>query len=265
MQTTDTLLYFRSRALDCASLAHWRSAAAFLAKPSGRFLSGILNPVLTTVRYFARTSIVRQQLENWLQICCDDAYMAYVNGVFIGVGGFKPQLYDLTTLLREGHNSIAVRAQEFSIAEGLLAELSLLYSDGKSEHHYTDTSWKAAKEEQEGWSQPDFDDSAWPNAQASENLANYAQNIAYRYFGSAGADFRLQKLSLNNDQFKPGAYVEIKALLAVDKAPTADYGFRLSLGEEALNANADYAIVTVDLAGENTKLGSRQAVSSNWG
>ncbi|HOG49697.1 MAG TPA: hypothetical protein PKY10_03835 [Lentisphaeria bacterium] len=254
MQTTDTLrFYFQDQGqLGLRELCvSGEAPRRFLAKPSWRgFFIWYPEPSPNNVvRYFRKNFRIAspEQLEQaWLQICCDDAYMAYVNGVFIGAGGFKPQLYDLTAFLREGHNSIAVRAQEFSIAEGLLAELSLLYSDGKSEHYYTDTSWKAAKEEQEGWNQPDFGDSAWPNAQASENLANYAQNLAYRYFGSAGAGFRLQKLSLSSDQFKPGAYVEIEALLAVDETPTADYGFRLSLGEEALNANADYAIVTVD-------------------
>lgn len=253
-QSTDKLrFYFKDQGqLGLRELCvSGQAPGSFLQEPSWRgFFIWYPEPSPNNViRYFRKNFNIAStaHLEKaWLQICCDDAYTVYINGAYVGTGGFQPQLYEISSLLRAGHNCIAVQAQEFSIAEGLLAELSLLYSDGNSEHHYTDLSWKAAKNEQEGWNQAEFDDSSWPNAQASENLGNYAHNMAYRYFGTEGPSFRVQKLNPAQEQFKPGSFVEIEAFLTVDKPPAADYGFRLSLGEQAINTNADYSIVTID-------------------
>lgn len=201
------------------------------------------------VRYFRRDFRLKKgqlPVQAKLQICCDDAYTVYINGTFVGSGGFQPELYDVKALLKDGRNTVAVRAQEFSICEGLLAELTLIYADGHTERIFTDLDWRVSKEGTPGWEGADFDDSGWPNAVRSANLGDYAKNIRYRYFGTDGPGFALKKLSVEPETFKPGESVTVRAVFTSLRKPGSDYGFRLELGEEALNPAADYSILTAD-------------------
>lgn len=200
------------------------------------------------VRYFRRNFQVESTEQialAKLQICCDDAYTLYLNGQYIGSGGFVPDLYDVEKFLKNGHNSIAVRAQEFTICEGLLAELTLIYKNGKSQRIYTDLSWLTSQSPDSGWNTTNFDDSKWPNAIRSLNLGEYASNIKYRYLGTDGPGFELKKLTADAS-VKPGQMIEIKTIFSCEKVAVENYGFRLELGEEALNPSADYSILTAD-------------------
>jgi hypothetical protein len=201
------------------------------------------------VRYFRRNFKVEagaRPTRAMLQICCDDAYTVYINGQFVGSGGFQPELYEVSGLLREGRNTIAVRAQEFSICEGLLAELTLIYPDGRTERIYTDQTWSTSKTVEDGWNNADFDDRSWKNAVRSANLGDYEKNMTYRYFGTDGPGFVMKNMTFDRAGVKPGEPLEIRAVFSSARKAGADYGFRLELGDEALNPSADYSIWTAD-------------------
>lgn len=201
------------------------------------------------VRYFRKNFQVASKADiagAMLQICGDDAYTVYINGKFAGSGGFVPDLYDVTEFLKDGRNTISVKAQEFTICEGLLAELTLIRRDGGTERIYTDSSWLASRVPEPGWTETDFDDGKWPEAVRSLNLGNYAKNIKYRYFGADGPGFELKTLDIGKNIVRPGEQVEIKAAFTCGKKPAENYGFRLEIGEDALNPSADYSILTAD-------------------
>lgn len=210
------------------------------------------------IRYFRKNFQIGQHREisrAMLQICCDDAYTVYLNGRFVGSGGFVPDLHDVTGILKSGRNTIAVKAREFTICEGVLAELTLIWRDGKTERICTDSSWLASREAHKGWTGTEFDDSRWQKAVRSRNLGEYAKNIPYRYFGSDGPGFELKKLTVSPEIIRPGQQVEIKALFISEKKTEEDYGFRLEIGEEARNPAADYTILKAD---------AETATTSGW-
>ncbi|MFA6480841.1 MAG: discoidin domain-containing protein, partial [Victivallaceae bacterium] len=201
------------------------------------------------VRYFRKSFQIEPGVaigKAMLQICADDAFTVYVNGRQIGTGGFRPELYDVTSLLESGRNSIAILAREFSICEGVLAELTLIDSRGEVKRISTDSTWLAAKEPIPGWTEPGFDDSKWLNAIRSVNLGNYTANIKYRYFGSSGTGFELRQLTPNLS-VRPGEAFELRAALTCRKTIGQDYGFRAVIGEEALGNASDYTVLTADI------------------
>ena len=62
-----------------------------------------------------------------------------------------------------GDNVIAIAARDVQSAEGLLFEADLLWGRNAIAV-VSDGSWKALGEAPEGWTEPGFDDSAWPDA-----------------------------------------------------------------------------------------------------
>jgi alpha-L-rhamnosidase len=112
-----------------------------------------------------------------LAMTADDGFTAWINGVQIGgrdpVGENwrHPIVVDVTTLVREGANTIAVAAVNASPSPaGLLGTLELTEADGV--HSFTTSGgWKATDQEPAGdWKAPGYDDSAWP---AAKELARW--------------------------------------------------------------------------------------------
>lgn len=143
-------------------------------------------------------------------------YLAYINGKPVTEKIFTPgwtayqkrlqyQAYDVTSLLQQGENVLGAELAEgwyrgdlgwmnnrglFGKKLGLLAELHVIYADGRKEVIISDDSWKAtddgpirftgiyngetydARKEMKGWSSPGFDDSGWWNAALSEKQSD---------------------------------------------------------------------------------------------
>lgn len=126
-------------------------------------------------------------------------YMMEINGKSVDDSYLNPgstqynktlmyQTYDVTDLVSEGKNAVAAMLghgwfkkeySNFGSRLGLYAKLLIKYKDGTSETVVTDDNWKYSIKtpvvaddyylgevynallEQEGWSEPDFDDSQW--------------------------------------------------------------------------------------------------------
>ena len=101
----------------------------------------------------------------WLLV--DDNQKLWVNGQgplaqVEKIGG--SQRYELGSLLRAGRNALAVEAYNARGPAGVIAKLTLSFPDGRSQVLNSDGTWRAAKELQQDWTAPDFDDSSWADA-----------------------------------------------------------------------------------------------------
>ncbi|OAM90287.1 glycoside hydrolase family 78 protein [Termitidicoccus mucosus] len=140
-----------------------------------------------------------------LRIFADARYRLFVNGDYIARGPARSdprwQSYDVIDLaghLRAGENLIAVQVLYYGYNTGqhlprvpcLAAEIDITDAAGKTRAHRTDASWKTflsesfdrdaprvngcqgaieifdARREPDRWTEPGFDDSAWPAAKA---------------------------------------------------------------------------------------------------
>ncbi|NQT86157.1 hypothetical protein HQ560_05290, partial [bacterium] len=99
-----------------------------------------------------------------LSIAVDDACEVFLNGVRVGANETWQRAVVLSVALRPGKNVLAVRAENRPAPTknpaGLIARLAM--DNGKT--IVSSASWRTAKEEQAGWQQAGFDDSAWASA-----------------------------------------------------------------------------------------------------
>lgn len=104
---------------------------------------------------------------------CDNAFTLYVNGKEAGKssddseGWRSPTKIDLTKLLSEGANTLAIAAVNLSNEAnpaGLIGRYEVVFEDGAPLLGGPDAAWKAADKEQPNWNQSAFDDKAWPAA-----------------------------------------------------------------------------------------------------
>jgi alpha-L-rhamnosidase len=139
-----------------------------------------------------------------LYITAHGVYEAFLNGQRVGDELFTPgwtsyhkrlqyQTFDVTTLLQESKNVIAVQLGDgwyrgklnwkpYGFKTALLCQLEIEYKNGKTQIIRSDTDWKAAtgavrmsniyqgevydaRLEQRGWNTTDFDDRAWAPVQ----------------------------------------------------------------------------------------------------
>jgi len=110
---------------------------------------------------------------------CDNAFTLYVNGKEAGrssddLEGWRvPTKIDMTKLIAAGANVFAIAAVNMSDQPnpaGLIGRYELVFEDGAPLAGSIDASWKAADKEQPNWTQPGFDDKAWP---AAKKLGNH--------------------------------------------------------------------------------------------
>jgi hypothetical protein len=78
----------------------------------------------------------------------DDTYMLYVNGKAVQTGAYWVQYQETNLLphLKKGKNVIAVYATNQGGAAGFLADLELVFKNGKKEHITSDKSWMTSGE-----------------------------------------------------------------------------------------------------------------------
>ena len=118
-------------------------------------------------RYFRRTFIldtVPEEAE--LRVTCNDAFMVYVNGVHvgddldeIGRGFHSADRFDVAAHLRAGKNVVAVMGQNLGGPGFLLLDLPL-----NAQRIVSDSQFRIGTEATEGWTRPEFDDTAWSPA-----------------------------------------------------------------------------------------------------
>ncbi len=151
--------------------------------------------------YFRKSFYVEKNITAVLNCCADSRYRLYVNGRYLGFGPARGKsaspYYDCYKIqLKKGENLIAFLVQHYfkpsnlyeSIEPGLICSIE---ADGNV-LEATDSTWKAkhadaytpvsgiffpecfdARNEDENWNLPEFDDSSWKNAieKSQTNLA----------------------------------------------------------------------------------------------
>ena len=107
-----------------------------------------------------------------LILTADDAANVYLNGEKVGeTRDWREgvQIPDLKGRIRKGKNVLAVEAENLpaSVKEnpaGLIAAMSVRFTDGTVQDVRSDVSWKASNAGPSGWNGVDFDDQTWPAA-----------------------------------------------------------------------------------------------------
>ncbi|HEX4645975.1 MAG TPA: DUF4038 domain-containing protein [Verrucomicrobiae bacterium] len=107
----------------------------------------------------------------FLRVAVDDNLEVSLNGEWLGAHiGWKPyREFEITRLLKAGKNVIAIRAEKVRSGDlvksaGLLCNLEIRQSDGKSMEIQSDSEWRCSRIETVGWTAADFDDQSWSKA-----------------------------------------------------------------------------------------------------
>ena len=179
----------------------------------------------------------------------------YVNGrqvAAITSASREPDvLVDFRNPLRRGRNVIAVDAY-FSGAPGwpgFMAQAVVERPGQGPLEIRTDAAWRASREMQPKWAEPEFDDSAWQPAEimcdaygAPGHLqVRRSRNPVYVPPGSQET-VRLTGLRVPNP-VQPGQWVQATAVLTPERRLRRDYGFFLQAGWDPLMPIEDYRLL----------------------
>lgn len=126
-------------------------------------------------RAFRRTVFVPGQVqEAWLGIVAESGYRLWVNGHFLGEGhidrkNVSLQRYEIGSYLKQGANTISVRARTEGGPAGLLVYCEIVLKGGCRLVFVSDNSWRIGAwevgKEPSDWMEPHHDDSWWGYAQ----------------------------------------------------------------------------------------------------
>ncbi len=118
----------------------------------------------TGLRFFrALFEVDRDPAEVKLYLVCDDAFVAYVNGVRVGSSRSwqSGSVFDITDKVRIGRNALAVEATNRGGPAGLAGWVFVRTKPGNHYVYPTNQSWRWATEPSEGWMMPEFPHDRW--------------------------------------------------------------------------------------------------------
>ncbi|MFN3422829.1 MAG: hypothetical protein ACK40X_14040, partial [Armatimonadota bacterium] len=125
-------------------------------------------------RAFRRTLTLSAPVQSsWIGIVADSGYRLWVNGRFVGEGQIDRnrtalQKHDITDLLQQGKNVIAIRAWTEGGAAALFVYGEIVLQNGERLVFVSDPSWRigawAIGQEPSDWMEPHYDDSWWGRA-----------------------------------------------------------------------------------------------------
>jgi len=115
--------------------------------------------------YFRMAFVIQGEVEvATLQGSGDDGYTLFVNGEKARESGFgfnRTDVTDVRPYLVQGRNVIAALCQNCAFPGGFLAQLQIVYTDGREQLFVSDRDTRFWHEEQAGWNEVDFDDAGW--------------------------------------------------------------------------------------------------------
>ncbi|MHB8972756.1 MAG: hypothetical protein ACYC3X_20640 [Pirellulaceae bacterium] len=94
----------------------------------------------------------------------DDGYQLFVNNTLVRSSGFgfnRTDTTDVKSYLKPGKNILAAVCNNAAFPGGWLAQLQIVYADGREEFVLSNRNTKFASDEQPGWNGTDFDDDKW--------------------------------------------------------------------------------------------------------
>lgn len=205
--------------------------------------------VSNVVRYFRRhftiTDLTTIQ-QAFLQIGADDNYEVYLNGQPVGKGGIPTDLYDVTGKIKAGDNVIAVKAQEFDIFEGVIAELTLNRKNGEVERITTDKSWKSSNADIPRWFDPLLADTDWLPAKEEGQPPFSANHAEQNYHNVATPEkFFFKSLQQSAVVVRPASKVRLTVQMSALQPLHHDYGFELRVGETSVSQYNDYTVASI--------------------
>ncbi len=170
------------------------------------------------------------------QLTADDAYELFLNGVSIALaddadGWRTPEVIDLQPHLVPGRNVFAISAVDHSSAEGLILEAVISWPRRDVEI-FSGADWRAVGEQApEGWTQPDFDDTAWPAAKVVAAAGGSPWgDLPYEFMGHSDV---LSLVSCDiPDSIDVGDTLTVTAIIDRLPASASDYPVRFGLNRD---------------------------------
>jgi putative heme-binding domain-containing protein len=109
-----------------------------------------------------------------LAISCDNGCRVYLGGerILTSRDWAAVRIVDVTTMVKPGDNVLAVHGWNEGGPAGLCAWLTWVDQDGSRHHVVSDTSWRVAAEDPDGWDASEFDASGWSGATALAALGS---------------------------------------------------------------------------------------------
>jgi putative heme-binding domain-containing protein len=142
--------------------------------------------------YFRKSFRLQEPQRGRVAIACDDRYELFVNGRRVGTGDDWRTMrsYDISRLLVEGRNAIAVRVENDSPeSAGLVARVTIRETGGTDVAYSTDGTWKVARRQFDNWQRASFDDARWARPQVLGEFgrtAPWSDDVAGAGGGQAG-------------------------------------------------------------------------------
>lgn len=130
-------------------------------------------------RAFRYNIFVPGQIQSaWIGVVAESGYRLWVNGHFLGEGQVNHQRvalqqYEIGDYLRQGKNTIALRAWTDGGPAGLLVYGEIVLRGGSKLVFSSDASWRAGAwefgREPSSWMEPNYDDASWAKVQVQGN------------------------------------------------------------------------------------------------
>ena len=120
----------------------------------------------------------------------------------------------VTRLLREGRNSVAVRAINVGGGASMAAVVQITFADGSVQHVKTSADWRGVQEAPAGWTEASFDDRKWPAAVVTgqANEANAWDVRPYVSPDSPPATYLRKEFALGSGIRRARVYASAKGL-----------------------------------------------------
>ncbi|MDA7950323.1 MAG: c-type cytochrome [Pirellulaceae bacterium] len=124
-------------------------------------------PLLNETTYFRKKVHLNAPVQGWLALTADDYFEVYINGSRLAVGesGGRLKTHEVTRLLKEGENLIAVQVtNQKGSSAGLAAQLVVQEKQGQTVLVNTDNSWRASTNPLPLWNLAVYSDRFWGEA-----------------------------------------------------------------------------------------------------
>ena len=152
---------------------------------------------------------------------------------------YNPVPIDLASYLKPGRNCVAIYRKSAGYPPFLYLQGRIIFTNGESISLDTDRSWRGAPRPEDGWTAPDFDDSAWRPAKLGRPGGYYT----YMQRALPAYDGRLVIESPDD------------SMLFFDAAEPVNMRVRTPVGLRAEQPSLEWALQAADLDGEQERAG----------
>ena len=158
--------------------------------------------------YFRKTFSMQNPEAGELRIAADNRFELFVNGERVGRGEDWRQMevYDISTQLKTGLNTVAVHVTNVDAGSAGLVARVLVKEEGDTFQDYsTDATWRTSVRNYQSWTSPEFPDSQWVAAKSYGKLGAtlpWGDEVVLAGKGSRfelPADFLIERIMRDED------------------------------------------------------------------